>query len=273
MYDKKFYKLLDYVLADEGGYNNDRYDRGGETNLGITQTALNEYTGTRHLPTQSVKNITKDLATKIYYEDYYIKSGADKQKDIRDAYILFDTAIQNGPISAKQMFKNADENFYKLLKMREQHYYNQVEEDPRQKRYIEGWLNRLNRIEERANQIIKEPEFRDNYSSDEKTPFDDDYQGVLNKVENLTDQQKEALKNKYEYTLNKNNSKSNIEYINKYSHQEDKKQSFNDEIKNKYKKIVQSRNNIIANRKNASNSNYGKGNWVTINGHHVFISS
>ena len=65
MYDKKFYILLNYVLADEGGYSNDSDDRGGETNLGITQTALNEYTRTRHLPAKSVKNMTKDFVTFI----------------------------------------------------------------------------------------------------------------------------------------------------------------------------------------------------------------
>ena len=42
MYDKKFYTLLDYVVADEGGVNNHKNDRGGRTNFGITQTAMNE---------------------------------------------------------------------------------------------------------------------------------------------------------------------------------------------------------------------------------------
>ena len=31
MYDKKFYTLLDYVFADEGGFSNHKNDRGGRT--------------------------------------------------------------------------------------------------------------------------------------------------------------------------------------------------------------------------------------------------
>ncbi|MGN0014973.1 MAG: hypothetical protein ACI37T_06095, partial [Candidatus Gastranaerophilaceae bacterium] len=55
---------------------------------------------------------------------------------------------------------------------------------------------------------------------------------------------------------------------------EDKKTSknFSDEIRNKYKQMVQSRNRILANRKN-SNINYPDGHWVTINGNHVLINS
>ncbi|MCR5261205.1 MAG: hypothetical protein K6C94_05145 [Candidatus Gastranaerophilales bacterium] len=270
MYDKKFYILLNYVLADEGGYSNDSDDRGGETNLGITQTALNEYTRTRHLPSKSVKNMTKDLATKIYYEDYYIKSGADKQKDIRDAYILFDTAVQNGALSAKQMFKRADENFYKLIEIRKQHYYNQVHKDYSQRKFLKGWLNRLNKIEQRADKLIKEAEFSNIYSSNQKTPFDDDYKGVLNKVENLPNKEKEYLKNKYEYILNKNNEKSNIANINSSSNQDKKIYNFSDEIRSKYKKMLNERNSKIKFKKHSNV--YGE-HWVTINGNHVLINS
>ena len=31
MYDKKFYTLLDYVFAEEGGFSNHKNDRGGRT--------------------------------------------------------------------------------------------------------------------------------------------------------------------------------------------------------------------------------------------------
>ncbi len=277
MYDKKFYILLNYVLADEGGYNNDPDDRGGETNLGITQTALNEYTRVRHLPTKSVKNITKELATKIYYEDYYIKSGADKQKDIRDAYILFDTAIQCGTGTAKQMFKKANGNFYKLIQLRKQHYNNLATHDSRQKKFLKGWLNRLNKIEKRADKLIQEPEFRNTYSSNEKTPFDDDYQGVIKKVDfnnkdntSLKNKDKTSLKNKYEYILNKNNTKSNINSANILSNQDKKKTSFSDEIRNKYKKMISERNKKIKSKKLSDDSN---NHWVTIKGKHILISS
>ena len=194
MYDKKFYLLLNYVFADEGGYSNDPDDRGGETNLGISQLALDEYTRTRHLPRMRAKNVNKELATKIYYEDYYLKSGADKQKDIRDAYIIFDTAIQTHPITAQKMFKQAHGDFYKFLELRRQHYHNEVKKDSTQKKYLKGWLARVDRIEKRADMLVKETSLKNLYTSNVKTPFDDDYKGVLNKVNISNPEKKESLK-------------------------------------------------------------------------------
>ena len=72
MYDKKFYTLLDYVFADEGGFSNHKNDRGGRTNFWITQIAMDEYTRKRNLPHKDVKNITKEEAAKIYYELFII---------------------------------------------------------------------------------------------------------------------------------------------------------------------------------------------------------
>ena len=127
--------------------------------------------------------------------------------------------------------------------MRKQHYYNQVHKDYSQRKFLKGWLNRLEKIEQRAVKLIKEPEFSNIYSLNQKTPFDDDYKGVLNKVENISNKEKEYLKNKYEYILNRNNKKSNILNVNSSSNQDKK---FN---------------------------NFSVGHWVIIDGNHVFINS
>lgn len=140
MYSKKFYKLLDYVFADEGGYNNIKGDRGGPTNFGVSQIAMNEYTRKRNLPFKSVKTITKSEATKLLYEDYYLKSSADEQEDIRDAYILFDTAVNFYPLTAKNMFKKANGNFYKMLNIRLKEHIKEVENNPEQQKFKKDGL-------------------------------------------------------------------------------------------------------------------------------------
>lgn len=204
MYDKRFNKLLEMVFADEGGYSNIKYDRGGKTNFGVTQTAMNEYTRKRNLPHKDVKNITKEEATKVLYEDYYLKSGADKQKDIRDAYVLFDTAVNFHPITSKSMFKQAKGDFYKMLDIRYKEHVKEVEKDPRQEKFRQGWLNRVNKLRQRADKLIEDPDFRPDYA-DEKTPFDNDYVGSLKKVTNITNaDEKQKFKNKYQYLLHKN---------------------------------------------------------------------
>ncbi len=121
MYDKKFYTLLDYVFADEGGFSNHKNDRGGRTNFGISQIAMDEYTRKRNLPHKDVKYITKDEAAKIYYEDYYLKSGADKQEDIRDALIFLIQQYNMVMLLPEVCSKQRITIFTQCLKIEEKH--------------------------------------------------------------------------------------------------------------------------------------------------------
>lgn len=77
------------------------------------------------------------------------------------------------------------------------------------------------------------------------------------------------------YNGKKVNSEKIQQYINKKILNKSEKsysEKFSNEIREKYKQMVQSRNRILANRKN-SNINYSDGHWVTINGNHVLINS
>lgn len=268
MYDKKFYKLLDYVFADEGGFSNNANDRGGRTNFGVTQIALNEYRKKYKLPFKDVASITKSEAEKIYYEDYYLKSGADKQKDIRDSYILFDTAVNFHPITAKKMFKQSNENFYNMLDIRRKKHLEEVKNNPGQKEFIDGWLKRVNRIEKRADELIKDPDYKPSYTKD-ITPFDSNYNGNLKKIKGLNNaEQKESLKNKYQYLLNKNQE-------NTLPFSEDKRtsgQKFSDKIRSDYQKAKNRKLQKIFGKSESGNSaKGGSGSWVTIRGHHVYL--
>ncbi len=81
-----FNEAIERVLKHEGGYVNDPTDKGGETNYGISKRAY---------PDLDIKNLTKEDAKKIYYQDYWLKSYAD-QLPIDVRYIHFDTAINMG---------------------------------------------------------------------------------------------------------------------------------------------------------------------------------
>ena len=120
-----------------------------------------------------------------------------------------------------------------------------------------------------ADELIKDPDFRPSYA-DTKTPFDDDYTGGLKKLNNISDpKEKQRLKNKYQYLLNKNgaptgyaaNIDSNIDT-------RSPSQKLDDEIREKYKRMKNQRLQRVFGK--SSNSS-GKGRWVTINGNHVFI--
>ena len=55
--DAEFYHIVnDYFIPNEGGYNNDKDDSGGETNMGISK---NTY------PNEDIKNLTRERANAI----------------------------------------------------------------------------------------------------------------------------------------------------------------------------------------------------------------
>ena len=75
------------IFKHEGGYVNDPDDLGGETKYGITK---------RLYPDIDIKNLTKEQATDIYYEDFYREMNLYYIKDDLLALHLFDMGINAG---------------------------------------------------------------------------------------------------------------------------------------------------------------------------------
>lgn len=203
MNDKRFQAVLEILFPSEGGYNNNKNDFGGPTNLGVTHTTFDAWRRMNNRPTEDVRNITRREAEEIYYNMYWKASGADKKSDIRDALILFDTAVQYGDVEARKMFKKADNNFYTMLENRRKMYHQRVVDVPSQTEYLQGWLNRVDNLERKADKLIKDPSFKPPYSNN-MTPFDDDYSGALKNPDISDPIKRQGLKNKYQYLLNKN---------------------------------------------------------------------
>ena len=67
-YPEEFKDGVIQVLNHEGGYVDDPDDNGGETNFGISKRAY---------PRVDIKNLTRKQAIKIYYQDYWIKTGVE----------------------------------------------------------------------------------------------------------------------------------------------------------------------------------------------------
>ena len=65
-----FDKALSFVFGNEGGYSNDPDDRGGATNLGITQSTLDR--ARRQMPDLPEK--VEDLTRERYLNDYVYMS-------------------------------------------------------------------------------------------------------------------------------------------------------------------------------------------------------
>ena len=145
-----FETALKTTLKFEGGYSNNKNDKGGATNYGITQSSYNSWRKRNGLASQSVKNITQDEVKKIYYNDYWLASGANKASDPKMAVAIFDTAVLHGVGGAKKLLSQSGGTFDGLLQARRDKYSRIVASDSSQKTFYKGWNNRVNQLQQFA---------------------------------------------------------------------------------------------------------------------------
>lgn len=165
MTDTFFNKLVEKLIALEGGYVNNAADAGGETKFGISK---------RSYPNLDIKNLTVEQAVNIYHIDYWEKNNLGKISDCDLAWAIFKAVVatnplrvigilqaENNAINSKQVaidgklgpktlgainqlspqwsgiLKNLFE--YRLS----QYYTNLVLKNNSQKVFLLGWLNRV----------------------------------------------------------------------------------------------------------------------------------
>ena len=148
--DKRFNKFLSIVLGREGGYSNKESDRGGETLKGVTHSTYDMYRKSKGLPTQSVTKMTDDEMQEIYYEMFYKASGADSIPDKKLALYVFDTAVNMGVKTAKNMLEASGGDKDKFENLRKNRYKSIIENDDRQKVNEDGWKNRMIAVKKAA---------------------------------------------------------------------------------------------------------------------------
>ena len=87
MYERNFELALKFLFPAEGGYSNHKNDKGGATNMGVTQYTYDYDRQRVGLPLQNVIKITKEEVKQIYYYEYWIKSGANQENDLNMAIV------------------------------------------------------------------------------------------------------------------------------------------------------------------------------------------
>jgi hypothetical protein len=160
-----FNEALAFSLRWEGGYVNDPFDYGGETNKGITAATYNDYRRKRGLATQSVRYITDAEVKDIYRNLYWTPAKCDDQ--VRPlAIVHFDTAVNfgvggailflqevlgvpadggYGPVTKAALSKaNNSSTARRYCQARMAYRQQRVRQDPSQQRFLAGWLNRDN---------------------------------------------------------------------------------------------------------------------------------
>ncbi len=150
---------FNHLMEAEGGYVNDKYDRGGRTKYGISQKSY---------PELNIRKLTLKDAKAIYLRDYWKKAGCDKLPP-RLALAVFDAAVNhgvkksvvflqqtigvradgvNGPVTQKAARKrDKKRTLIDLLTRRAEFYHYIVLSNSTQARFIKGWFKRLFKLQ------------------------------------------------------------------------------------------------------------------------------
>ncbi len=164
MEDKSdFRKALKFTLVWEGGYVNNPSDKGGATNKGITQGTYDSYRTDNKLPVRSVQAITNLEVEDIYWTRYWLAAHCNEMTFPLCAAV-FDTSVNFGAVRAIKFVQEAlavkiDGRYGaetsaavqkadphsvapKICDLRIARRYGRVQEDPSQRIFLAGWLNR-----------------------------------------------------------------------------------------------------------------------------------
>jgi lysozyme family protein len=160
-----FEEALQFTLRWEGGYVNHPNDYGGATNKGIIQRVYDDYRRRQGLPLRSVRFITDAEVRDIYENDYWKPSQSNLM--VRPLAIAhFDTAVNFGVrgsvlflqeslgVTADGIFgpntraalqrANTQSTALRYVDRRIEYRYIRVSQDPSQRVFLQGWLNRDN---------------------------------------------------------------------------------------------------------------------------------
>ncbi|EMH1277471.1 hypothetical protein V6A89_004490, partial [Enterobacter hormaechei] len=94
-----FSKISGVILRHEGGYVNDPDDKGGETNMGITLDTWKAFAPNDlgiQATSQTLKDMTKNQAETIYYNNYWKPKGFCKLENTKIALMIYDWTITSG---------------------------------------------------------------------------------------------------------------------------------------------------------------------------------
>ncbi len=145
---------LPYIFHGEGGYTNDRRDRGNWTSgkIGVGQLKGTKYgISAMSYPNEDIKNLTLARAAEIYRRDYWDQAGCHILTAGVDLPI-FDVSVNSGPGRATAFRKQTESTKepvarIKAISAKRRAFYQGLSTF---KTYGKGWMSRVATIEAAA---------------------------------------------------------------------------------------------------------------------------
>ena len=184
--------LIDMILESESGWANVQFDSGGETYRGISRVNFPNWSGWEFI--DSIENKKRgeifknqDIENSIYQfylDNFYNKLKLDDIKDLHISAHLLDQSVNSGisvgvkclqraintlidskisvdgkigkdTISKTNLLDNEKLNT-RLIKERVNFYNSIVTKNPKQKKFLNGWLNRVEHTENYINTVLQQ---------------------------------------------------------------------------------------------------------------------
>lgn len=98
--------IVDRIVQHEGGFSDNRADRGGPTNFGITLRTLSVWLG-RIASVDEVRNLTVGKARDIYFSNYIESPHFDAIEYVGLRYLLVDSGVLHGTANATRFLQRA----------------------------------------------------------------------------------------------------------------------------------------------------------------------
>lgn len=156
--DSRFLNTTNFIFKVEGGLTNDPNDKGGLTKYGIDASSH---------PGVDIANLTQDQARDIYRKDFEASGAQQLSGPAQDIY--YDAAVNHGPSAAVKILqralgdvdvdgklgpqtvgsfdqKDSAQVAERMLAERQKLYARIVANDPSQRGFLAGWMNRLNML-------------------------------------------------------------------------------------------------------------------------------
>lgn len=159
-------KTMAFFKKWEGSFVNDPDDAGGATNMGITIGTFRQHYG-QDKTINDLKNMTDEQWEYIFRKGYWDKAKCDQIEDDRIALLVADMCWGSGTVTAIKKVQEClgctvdgivgnqtlaalnqqrhNYIFYKLWCMRYE-WFHKIAQKGNNKKYLKGWLNRLDEI-------------------------------------------------------------------------------------------------------------------------------